>query len=121
MMSSTFWRSSRMWRQIGSSCIEGLNSFLWISLSTFWRVLSRSRPPRLASNTLWSASPPRATVLATRAHWPQRNRLLVERAMPPGVLLIHGFTATPAVMGFLKDQFEKAGFVTESPLLAGHG
>lgn len=41
--------------------------------------------------------------------------------MKAGVLLIHGFTATPAVLGYLKNQCEKAGFITESPLLAGHG
>ena len=41
--------------------------------------------------------------------------------MTIGALLIHGFTATPAVLGFQEEQLKKAGFVTESPLLAGHG
>lgn len=41
--------------------------------------------------------------------------------MPPGCLLIHGFTATPPVMGFLKGCLESAGFEVVVPLLAGHG
>ncbi|MDO8462180.1 MAG: alpha/beta fold hydrolase, partial [Deltaproteobacteria bacterium] len=41
--------------------------------------------------------------------------------MPPGCLLIHGFTATPPVMGFLKGRLEEAGFEVVAPLLAGHG
>ncbi|MBI1909741.1 MAG: alpha/beta fold hydrolase [Deltaproteobacteria bacterium] len=39
----------------------------------------------------------------------------------PACLLIHGFTATPPVMGFLKKSLEEAGFFTVTPALAGHG
>lgn len=41
--------------------------------------------------------------------------------MPPGALLIHGFTATPECLDSLKVPLEKEGFVVETPLLAGHG
>lgn len=41
--------------------------------------------------------------------------------MPRGVLLIHGFTATPASLDSLRRPLEDAGFLVEAPLLAGHG
>jgi len=40
---------------------------------------------------------------------------------PPGALLIHGFTATPECLDGLRGGLEKAGFLVEAPLLAGHG
>jgi carboxylesterase len=41
--------------------------------------------------------------------------------MPRGVLLIHGFTATPSSLNSLRRPLEEAGFLVEAPLLAGHG
>lgn len=41
--------------------------------------------------------------------------------MPPGALLIHGFTATPECMQSLADPLRKAGYEVEVPLLPGHG
>jgi carboxylesterase len=41
--------------------------------------------------------------------------------MPRGVLLIHGFTATPECLDSLRRPLEEAGFLVEAPLLAGHG
>ncbi|MDO8644637.1 MAG: alpha/beta fold hydrolase [bacterium] len=41
--------------------------------------------------------------------------------MPIGCLLIHGFSVTPPVVGFLKERLEQAGMIVETPLLAGHG
>lgn len=41
--------------------------------------------------------------------------------MAHGVLLIHGFTATPECLESLRQPLEKAGFAVEAPLLAGHG
>src|SRR4030095_8627409 len=38
-----------------------------------------------------------------------------------GVLLLHGFTATPQVFKFLADELFKARFSVSAPLLAGHG
>ncbi len=37
------------------------------------------------------------------------------------VVLIHGFTGSPAEMGLLADAFHSAGYSVEVPLLAGHG
>ncbi len=41
--------------------------------------------------------------------------------MPAGVLLIHGFTATPECLESLATPLRKANFVVRAPLLAGHG
>src|SRR5262245_28696052 len=41
--------------------------------------------------------------------------------MPRGVLLIHGFTATPECLDSLRKPLEEADFLVEAPLLAGHG
>jgi len=41
--------------------------------------------------------------------------------MAHGVLLVHGFTATPECLESLRQPLENAGFVVEAPLLAGHG
>lgn len=41
--------------------------------------------------------------------------------MPPGALVLHGFTATPECMESLVAPLKKAGFVVVAPLLAGHG
>ena len=41
--------------------------------------------------------------------------------MPPGALLIHGFTATPECMESLAGSLKKAGFEVAAPLLPGHG
>ncbi len=41
--------------------------------------------------------------------------------MPPGALLIHGFTATPECLESLAGPLRKAGFQVEAPLLPGHG
>ncbi len=41
--------------------------------------------------------------------------------MPTGVLVLHGFTATPECMESLVAPLKKAGFVVVSPLLVGHG
>lgn len=41
--------------------------------------------------------------------------------MAHGVLLIHGFTATPECMESLAIPLRKKGFLVEAPLLAGHG
>ncbi|HEY4240875.1 MAG TPA: alpha/beta fold hydrolase [Kofleriaceae bacterium] len=40
---------------------------------------------------------------------------------PLGVVCVHGFTATPAVMRFLGDELAGAGFGAIGPVLAGHG
>src|SRR3954447_5502906 len=40
---------------------------------------------------------------------------------PPGALVIHGLTSTPASMQGLADAFAAAGFDVELPLLPGHG
>lgn len=37
-----------------------------------------------------------------------------------GVLLVHGLTGLPENLAPVRDAFEKAGFITHSPLLAGH-
>ncbi len=39
----------------------------------------------------------------------------------PGVLLLHGFTGSPAELSWFQEQFEQEGFVTELPTLCGHG
>lgn len=41
--------------------------------------------------------------------------------MPPGALLLHGFTATPECLESLSGPLRRAGFEVEAPLLAGHG
>lgn len=41
--------------------------------------------------------------------------------MPPGALLLHGFTATPECMESLAAPLEEAGFLVKAPLLPGHG
>lgn len=41
--------------------------------------------------------------------------------MSNGVLLIHGFTATPECLESLTQPLREAGFVVRAPLLAGHG
>ena len=41
--------------------------------------------------------------------------------LPPGALLIHGFTATPECMEPLASPLRKVGFEVELPLIAGHG
>jgi carboxylesterase len=41
--------------------------------------------------------------------------------MARGVLLIHGFTATPECLDSLRKPLEEKGFLVEAPLLAGHG
>ncbi|HCU26134.1 MAG TPA: hypothetical protein DF383_14055 [Deltaproteobacteria bacterium] len=38
-----------------------------------------------------------------------------------GVLLLHGFTATPDSMRYLAETLHRAGFTVIAPLLAGHG
>lgn len=38
-----------------------------------------------------------------------------------GVLLLHGFTATPDSMAYLADKLQRAKFTVMAPLLAGHG
>lgn len=45
-------------------------------------------------------------------HWPQSG---------PGVLLVHGFTATPETLRPVGDRLSAAGFAVYAPLLAGHG
>lgn len=46
---------------------------------------------------------------------------LKELIVPPGALLIHGFTATPECMTSLVEPLKEAGFRVEAPLLPGHG
>ncbi len=41
--------------------------------------------------------------------------------MSHGVLLLHGFTATPECLDSLVDPLRQKGFVVSAPLLAGHG
>lgn len=41
--------------------------------------------------------------------------------MSPGVLVLHGFTATPECMESLVRPLRKGGFEVRAPLLAGHG
>lgn len=38
-----------------------------------------------------------------------------------GILLIHGFTSTPATLFYLREKFVSLGYTVSSPLLAGHG
>lgn len=42
-------------------------------------------------------------------------------AGPTGVLLVHGFTATPVEVRRLADRLHAAGFTVAGPLMAGHG
>ncbi|HVL93138.1 MAG TPA: alpha/beta fold hydrolase [Acidimicrobiales bacterium] len=41
--------------------------------------------------------------------------------MPPGALVLHGFTGTPASVAGLADALAAAGFEVAAPLLPGHG
>ncbi len=48
-------------------------------------------------------------------------RPLELKAGPKGILLLHGFTATPESLKFLANALHQANFTVSVPLLAGHG
>ncbi len=45
----------------------------------------------------------------------------MNRDVRRGIVLVHGLTGSPMEMRFLERRLERAGFVVEVPLLAGHG
>ncbi|OVE81236.1 hypothetical protein BVY03_04295, partial [bacterium K02(2017)] len=54
-------------------------------------------------------------------HNPQINPIFKKGNKDVGVLLIHGFTATPDCMRYLANHLNSLGFSVSAPLLAGHG